>query len=264
MRIIWIVLLLLSSPAWLFSQSREIEFFQSFDSVQTTDALASVQGKTKFVKKYSEWLNLGIEHTSWFIYKGRKGIKTQLLTLSVNGKIFYREFFDSKLNQDFDGYEFEKLYAHLDDDELNRLNSYALKTLGNEINLKHIERHQQSTFGYACYVSASMPHEGESMLGFVAKNDTTNLIDWLRSVNPVKQTYAYLGLKLLQSRTGIQLTNDIKECLRKVESSEASIFTCSGCTTWEYSQIKNLLTKEDVDQFIERTKRFGLPFSIRQ
>jgi hypothetical protein len=252
MRTTW-TLLFLTITTWVYSQSMNVEFFQSFDSIQTTTELASIKGKIRFEVEYRESLNLGIEHINWLAYKGRKTNGIRLITLSLGGRIFYQEFFRKKPNKETFGFDYEKLYSHEDIEVLNRLNDYALKKLGNKIDFEHIEKvRERSTFGYACYVSASMPTDGEKMLEFVSNKDTVELTKWLKSINPVKQTYSYLGFKLLESKGEIRMTSDIEELLTNIENNETPIYTCAGCTTWEYSQIKNILTKENVEKFIDR------------
>ena len=240
----------------LYSQSNEVELFQRLDTIQTTTGLSLLKEEIRFQKEYTEYLNLGIEHTNWLLYKGKrkKPNRIRLLTLSLGEKIFYREFFGDKKSENFE-LTFEKFYAHEDRELLDRLNNQARKTLGDTISVGHVQRsHDRSTFGYACYVSASMPPDGERMLVFVSDNNIRELLRWLRSIDPVKQAYAYVGMKLLQSEGMLELTGDIEELLNKLEICETSIYTCAGCMTWEYSQIKDVLTKEDVDRFIDRRK----------
>lgn len=247
----FITVLALVIPNLLFGQARGVKLFQSLDNVYTTSELTSIQGKIRLEEKYTEYLNLGIEKKVWLIYKGNRKVanKTRLLTLSHRNQIFYQEFFNSKNSA--------KIHTRVENNILFNLNKIVLKELGSNIDFEHLTRgDEKNTFGYRCYVSASMPYDGEKMLKLVNEENQIELINWLKSIDPVKQVYAYLGLKLLQSRNKNTLPSDIENILTFLEMSETSIFTCHGCTTWEYLQIKEILKKESVDQFIKINRIF--------
>lgn len=249
------ILLLAITATTLLSQSTETEFYQIIDKLKTTSELETYKDKFRLTKNYEEQLNLGITQTNWFAYKGRKSLQTQLLTLSVNGQIFYREFYLPKLTEDFEGWTYDKVYINFDSLELKELKPTS-STTDISVDFGHLERHPyRSTFGYACYAAGTMPEEGQRMLKLVQDRDIGTLTSWLKSINQVKQVYSYLGLKLLQSTDSIQLTDDIIKSMTELENSSTLVYSCSGCTIWEHLPIKELLTTENVTRFIERRKK---------
>jgi hypothetical protein len=251
MRTSYLILLLTILSTRLFSQSLDSAFYRNTDKINTTKELENYKDKFRFSKNNEENLNLGVVQTNWFIYKGRKSIHTNLLTISLDGQIFYREYYRHKLNEEYDGWSFEKLHVQVDTVILKRIRSNNVV-----FDAEHVDRFpNRSTFGYACGASGSMPDEGLSMLKLVADKDTTQLTSWLVSINPVKQAYSYLGLKLLQSRDSAELSMTTLRRKTDLENSSTLIYSCSGCTDWEYMPIKAWLTAEDVTRFVDHRKK---------
>lgn len=249
------ILIFIISSTTLLSQSTENAFYQTIDNIKTTSGLESYNSKHRLTKNYEELLNLGVVQTDWFIAKGIKLLQTRLLTLSVNGQIFYREFYRPKLSKDFNSWTFDKIYVNIDTlllDDLKPSNN------PNDIvvDFGHLERHPyRSTFGYTCGAAGTMPEEGERMLKLVEGKDIGTLITWLKSINQVKQVYSYLGLKLLQATDSIRLTGDIVKLMTGLENSQTLVYSCSGCIIWEHLPINSQLTDENVTRFIERRKK---------
>lgn len=252
MRKSYLILFLTILSIRLFSQSLDTTFYRNIDKFNTTRELASYSGKFKLLKNSEENLNLGVVQTDWTISDRRKALSIRLLTLSLGGQIFYREFYRSKPNEDLDGLVFDKLYVQTDSAVLKGIRSSSVF-----FDVDHVERMPyRSTFGYACSYSGLIPDEGLRMLKLVAEKDTTQLVSWLMSINPVKQAYSYLGLKLLQSIDPIELSMKTLSLMADLENSSTLIYSCSGCTIWEYVPIKDLLTREDVTGFVNHRKKF--------
>jgi hypothetical protein len=212
--------------------------------------------KYKLSKEYEDTLNLGVIQTNWFIHKGNKTLVTNLITLSTDGIIFYKEYYENKLNDDFDGWTQEQSHVQIDSSILNRLNMIMLSKYNRNIDIGHIGRNpDRSTFGYACFFTGTMPKDGLRMIELVEENDTKELENWLRSINPIRQVYSYLGLRLLQNRNLIELMSDTKLLMADLENSSTRIYSCEGCTNWEYEPIKELLSQENVTKFIDRRNR---------
>jgi hypothetical protein len=251
MRTSYLILLLTILSTGLFSQSLDSDFYSNTDKINTTKELEYYKDKFRLSKNRDENLNLGVVQTTWFIYKGRKSIHTNLLTLSLGGQIFYREFYRHKLNGEYDGWSFDKLHVQVDSVILKSIKSNNIV-----FDIDHVDRFpDRSIFGYGCGASGSMPEEGLKMLKLVDEKDTTELVNWLMSINPVKQAYSYLGLKVLQSRDSVELTTNTLRLMTDVENSSILIYSCSGCTFWEYVPIKAWLTKEEVTGFVDYRKK---------
>lgn len=254
MKKIYPILILLFSNL-LHAQSSKSKLFESLNNIQTTTELTSISN-LRFEQKYREYLNFGIEHSSWTMYKknNKKLQDTRLLTLSLDGQIFYKELY--KIKRRNNESIFKVLYSQKEKELLEKLNKTAFQSVKSEIDFELINRgYEKNTFGYVCYVSASMPTDGEKMIELVASKDEMQLTKWLKSIDPVKQVYAYLGLKLLQSKNKLKLPDEIEKLMEQLEVSETPIFTCFGCTTWEYSQIKNVLKQDEVTKFITRRSK---------
>jgi len=249
------ILIFIITSTTLLSQPTETEFYQSTDNIKTTSGLEGYKDKYRLNKNYEELLNLGVVQTNWSIVKGRKLLQTRLLTLSVDGQIFYSEFYIPKISENFDSWTYDKIHTNVDSLRLTNLKS--LSHADNiSINFEHMERHPyRSTFGYACGAAGTMPEEGQMMLQLVKNNDTSSLAKWLESINPMKQVYSYLGLKLLQATDSIQLTDDTIKEMTELENSSTLVYSCSGCTFWEHLPVKEHLTPEKVTRFIERRKK---------
>jgi len=240
----------------LLGQSNDIEFYNSVDKIKTVSELTRTQDKLKLAKQHADSLNYGIIQTNWIVKKWKKYSTTYLVTLSVDNKIFYSEFYRQYLTEDFDSWYDKKLHVRIDSSHLNDLNKIQNKHSGSNIDFDQLTRlPDRGTFGYGCFVSGTMPEDGIKMLELVKSHDTTELIKWLKSISPVKQTYSYLGLKLLQVRDSVALTADTMKLMQELESSSNRVYSCSGCTVWDYLPIKTHLTADNVNWFIERNKK---------
>ncbi len=252
MKRIVITFLIAFTTVILFGQSKDNERYRSIDEIKLVSDLEQSQQKLRLSLQHKEYLEAGILQTHW-IWKKRKGNTiVYLLTLSIGGKIFYREFYDTHFTEDFERMSHDTLHTSVDNFLLDRVN----KTLRSEINFDHLSRlPQRSVFGYACYASAEMPEDGIEMLELVKKKNVADLEHSLRSINPVIQVYSYLGLKLLQATDSIQITIESTKRMAELEKSTTTVYSCSGCTQWEFIPVKDHLSNENVAKFINRWKR---------
>jgi hypothetical protein len=245
------LLILTIATTTLRSQPTETEFYQAIVKLETTSEVESYKDKFGLKKDYEEQLNFGVTQTNWSAVRGKKSLETQLVTLSVDGQIFYSEFYRPKLSEDFESWAYDQIQVNIDSTRLKSVTDVKdvvmdFADLGRDP--------YRSTFGYACYATASMPEEGKRMLKLVQNKDSAALSSWLKSINPVKQVYAYLGLKLLQEVDSLELPDEIIRSMSGLETSSALVYSCSGCTIWDHVTIKQHLTPENVAAFIERRK----------
>lgn len=252
MRLICFIISITASVQ-LFSQSKYDELFQNLDTVKSISELESGKNKYRVAKELDEYLNLEIVQTNWFLYRGRKSLGLRLMTLSIRDTVFYKEYFKPKVNTDFDGYVFDVEHNYVDSLLLAEINTRSIGSLGKKINVNQLERSpNRSIFGLTCGGGAEMPDEGQRMLDLIIQKDTIELTNWIKSISPVKQAYSYLGFKLLQSKDSFKTPDEILNLMRELENSSRTIYSCYGCTFWEYEAIKSLLNKKDTDKFIER------------
>lgn len=234
------------------SQTNEERFYTTTDTLTTIHELINFRSSNlHLVKGVEEHLNFGVTQTSWTLSRERKSLKTHLLTLSVNGKIFYREYYLAKFNDDLGRYAIDKLHVSSDSSLMMKVNEVSEANYGRIINLKHIERQpNRSIFGYGCSYSGSMPHEGLKMLKLVEDKNVDELSEWLVSINPIKQAYSCIGLKLLESRGVLELSSSMLKTMEALGESSTLIYCCSGCTSWEYLPMRVFMNAETVNSFI--------------
>jgi hypothetical protein len=240
----------------LLGQSNDVEYYSSIDNIKTVSDLERIQEKLKLSKQHVDILNFGIIQTNWIVKKWKKHSTTFLLILSFGDKIFYREVYKQYLTEDFERWYDKKLHVSIDSSLLRNLNKIKNNTIGSNIDFDQLTRlPNRGIFGYGCYASGTMPEDGIKMMELVKRGDKAELEKWLKSISPVKQTYSYLGLKLLQVRDSSSLTDDTIKLMQELESSSNEVYSCSGCTFWEYVPIKNQLATDNVNWFIERNKK---------
>jgi hypothetical protein len=222
-----------------------------FDDISRMSNIAEVQAyKQNFRLKpsHNDTLNLGVVQSNWVVHKGKRIQEIYLLTLSRDGQIFYREIYKSILNIDAGEWKSEQLHVSVDSTLLKN-------TLDNEmkINLDHLIRlPNRSTFGYACGGSAKMPQEGLTMLDLVDKLDSLQLEQWMKSINPIKQAYAYLGFGLLENKNSFRIPAHIRALMTDMEKTKMRIYSCSGCTIWTYVPINQLLAERAYHSLTEK------------
>jgi hypothetical protein len=213
-----------------------------FDDISRMSDVAEVQAYKKnfrVIPSHSDTLNLGVVQSNWVVYKGKSLKGIYLLTLSRDGQIFYREIYKSILTIDAGEWKSEQLYVSVDSTLLKN-------TLDNkmEFNPVHLIRlPNRSTFGYACGGSAKMPLEGLTMLDLVDKLDSLQLKQWMKSINPIKQAYAYVGFGLLESKKSFRIPAHIRALMTDMKKNKMRIYSCSGCTVWTYVPINQLLAE---------------------
>lgn len=257
LQLLWLLLVAVSTA---FGQENEISLYDRSANVATVSELSRLKGKVRFSKQSTDTLNLGLVQTNWLVSKGGKkdAGKTILVTLSDADMIIYRAFFREELAGDLsncttDCFTYKTQHVKVDSLRLNKIQEKAQEE-NLVINFNHIEPFR-STFGYRCFGDASMPGEGRQMLTLVDERELDQLTDWLFSINPVKQLYGYLGLRLLQERESIHLTLDTEKKMGELEKSSKSICTCFGCTFWQHQTIRSQLTDHDVAEFIKQNAR---------
>lgn len=256
MRFVIKILFFLFITTGLFGQSKTDELFSTVGQIKSLNELTSQQDKLKLFKEHSDSLNLGIVQTNWIIKKGKKESSTKLLTLSLDDKIFYHEFYQQRLNDDFESWSNKKLYVTADSSLLKRLNKSQNLKYQTDIDFNQLTRlPYRSIFGFACNEGGTMPHDGMMTKELINKSDTTELEKWLVSINPVRQAYAYVGLKRLEVRDSITLRKEILRVMNELESTcKASVYSCSGCTFWDYLPICVQLTSDQTKSFIHWRK----------
>jgi hypothetical protein len=117
----------------LYGQSKTDELFSTIDKIKSLTELTSQQEKLRLFKEHSDSLNLNIVQTNWTIKKGKKGTSTKLLTLSLGDKIFYHEFYQQRLNDDFESWSNKKLHVTADSSLLKDLNKSQNLKYGSDI-----------------------------------------------------------------------------------------------------------------------------------
>ncbi len=256
MRLTVTTLFLLLTATALLGQPNGIEFYNSVDKVKTVSQLVQAQNKLRLSKQHVDSLNYGIIQTNWIVKKWKRFAPTYFVTLSVGDKIFYSEIYRQYLTEDFERWYDKKLHVRIDSSFLKDLNKIQNKNFRSNIDFDQLTRlPYRATFGYGCFASGTMPEDGIKMLELVNRRDTTELNKWLKSICPVKQTYSYLGLKLRQARDSISLTADTIKLMQELESSSNRVYSCSGCTFWNYLPIKTHLTTDHVNWFIKENKK---------
>ncbi len=237
----------------LYGQSKDNELFTTIERIKSVSELTQQQNKLKLFWQHSDSLNFGIIQTNWTIRKKKKESSTNLLTLSVGDKIFYHEFYQQHLNDDFDGWYNKKVFVSMDSSLFEGLNQVQNSKYKSDIDLDQLTRlPYRATFGYACYDIGTLPHDGLKMMELVNKGETKELERWLVNINPIKQAYAYLGLKLLQSQGLILLTEDSLKIMQELETRSTLVYSCAGCLFGAYLPIKEQLTPDKVERFIQR------------
>jgi len=237
----------------LHGQANQAEYFKSIERIKNVSELIRIQGKLRLAKQHEDSLNLGIVQTNWIVRKWKRYSTTYLITLSVGDKIFYREFHRQYLTEDFENWYSKTIYVSTDSAILNKLNKLQNSKYKCNIEVDHLTHlPERATFGYACQGSAIMPGDGMKMKALVIKKDTATLESWIRSVNPVKQAYSYLALRVLQSKDSIALSPKTEQIMKELESSSKIIFSCSGCVFLTHLPIKAQLSPDNVKYFVDR------------
>lgn len=251
MKLIITTFLIVLTTAILFGQSNDDEPYRNIDEIKLVDDLEHSQQKLNLSLQHKEYLEDGIVQTHWIWKKQKRNKTIYFMTLSIGGKIFYWEFYYRYKAEDYKQWNYEKLHSSVDNFLLDRIN----RMLGNEINLNYLSRlPQRSVVGDDCSISPTMTDDGIQMFELVKEKNVTELEQSLRSINPVKQVYAYLGLKLLQATDSIQITDESSKRMTELEKSTTAVYSCSGCTQWEFIAVKDHLTSENVTRFMNRWK----------
>ena len=234
-----------------FSQTSEDDFYKMVVNVKTLTKLQNLKYEKYQVElDFQEQLNLGIKQTNWKLYRKKSELEPYFLTLSFGDRILYSEVYKSIITEDFTSLTTDLIISRTDSVLFEQINSKS-NDKNIEIKFSHLGRQPiRSTFGYVCFAEASMPEEGLEMLKYVEYHNSEILIEWLQSINPIKQVYGYLGLKLLESKTEYAIPIDILAIMTDLKSSSIPIYSCSGCTIWEFIPINELLNDSLVNQFI--------------
>jgi len=119
---------------------------------------------------------------------------------------------------------------------INRFSRIGLSSLDihNEITYGQPD---SNLFGFAYGFTAKMPYHGEKLLQILKKEDIDRLFKWLTSINPYKQAYGYLGIKIMIAR-GKHLTDKqniiLTEFMDDIYGHNKNYYieTCSGCAVW--------------------------------
>lgn len=239
-RLINICLFLLSAIQSYGQTEQDIVIKNAIKSRSITE-IENSNDKFKFKKINWDLLNKGIVQTNWQLSKKKNLERIGLLTLSINSEIIYSEVYSWDINNEMTGRDYKKINSWTNDNNTSIV-----------FNPEYLVRlPSRSTFGYLCGGDAQMPKEGIVMLNLVKEKNTKELTNWLNSINPVRQAYAYLGFSLLKAR-GIEIGVDIKNKMYKLKVSEIPIYSCSGCTDWAPEILSKLLSDKQVEQFVQR------------
>lgn len=252
MKFVSTTLLILFITAILFGQSKDDERYRNIDEIKLVDDLERSQQKLNLSLQHKENLEDGIVQTHWIWKKQKKNKAIYFMTLSIGGEIFYREFYYRYRAEDYKQWNYEKLHISMDNFLLDRVN----RMLGSEINLNYLSRlPERSVVGDDCSIAPAMTDDGMEMFELVKEKNVTELEQSLRNINPVKQVYSYLGLKLLQAKDSIQITDESTKRMTELEKSTTAVYSCSGCTLREFITVRDHLTSENVTKFMKRWKR---------
>ena len=230
-----------------FGQTDEELAIQQALQARTTTEIENFKGKFRFVKEHWDLLNSGLVQSNYQLAKKNNSERTGLLILSFNSEIIYLEVYKWDLNErHFDDAENEPFWTY---QIINARKELRFSEL--DVNLEHLTRLPfRSTFGLACGAGAGMPDDGQLMLKLVRQENTQELINWLKSINPVRQGFACLGLSLLSAQ-GTELHSTTVDMMNRIKTSDFRVYTCIGCTVWEPIPLSELLTDEQVQRFIE-------------
>ena len=214
------------------------------------------------LKKLNDFqYKFGIREQLYSYKKNRdnKSVKLALLKAQVDNDkecvLYYEIYRDNK----------EKIiyFSFLDSTNLERVISIFEKYGISSINI-----HDEMTYGkissdllgFACGFAASMPYHGEILLDILKEHDISRLFGWLTSINPVKQAYGYLGIKILidngelltstQKKILDDFTNDIYDF-----NKYYYIRICAGCTVWDLLSLKELPDTEFMNAMINSYSR---------
>ena len=238
-RFLLLLFILLLTDRTFGQTDRELAI-QNALQVRTITELEQTKGKYRFTKEHASQLNSGIVQTNWQLGKRKRKSHVGLLTLSKGNDIIYLEVYNWDFNDDFTDWKNTTLEIRT--------------TAGFEsdlINPEHLTRlPYRSTFGYNCYAAPQIPRDGKPVLNFIEERDLVELTNWLNSINPVLQAYAYFGFSLLETQ-GIEINPTTKELMNSLKDSDIPVYRCVGCTVWETVPISELLTDAEVRRFIQ-------------
>ena len=235
-----ISILLLVATQVLAQSDQELAVSQAL-AAKTINEVEQIGGRQRFYVEHTDQLNSDVTQTNWRPTKGKKIGRIALLTLSINGKIFYSEIYSWDINDEFDGFDHQVLQSKLD-------STFSFPSF----NPDHLERvPNRTTFGYGCGAAGQMPEEGKKMLTLAQAANTNELKNWLFSINPVRQAYSYLGFSLLQAN-GTELDTDIKTKMSQVKESGLLVYFCDGCTVREPMSLSEVLDDASIKRFTAR------------
>jgi hypothetical protein len=214
--------------------------------------------RQEFTNLDTNLLDLGLNRHNEFHYKFgiteqlysykknryKNSIKLALLKAQVDNNkdvvLYYEIYRDYK----------EKIIysSFLDSTNLERVISLFKKHGLSSINIHDEMTYLQSgsdLLGFACGFAASMPYHGKILLDILKEHDLSRLFEWLNSINPTKQAYGYLGIKIM-IKQGVQLAPSQKKILDDFTNDIYGfnryyyVRTCAGCTEWELYSLKEL------------------------
>ncbi|MEL6922607.1 MAG: hypothetical protein AAFO94_01075 [Bacteroidota bacterium] len=93
------------------------------------------------------------------------------------------------------------------------------------------EQFKKSTgiiYGHTCGIAGTPPAYRKKLQDLIAEKDTETLLEWLDAMIPELQVYAAEGIYTLMSQ-GVDFDKEVYKTLRKLESRNDKISTCSGC-----------------------------------
>lgn len=185
----------------------------------------------------------GIQEQLFTYKKNRhqKSVKLALLKLKLKDDEFllYYEIFEEVKEKTvcstfYDSVNIKTIYNRIKNDEISLLNIDEELTYG---------RLDSDILGYACGFSASTPYFGKLLLPIIERKDLDELFKWLSSVNPTKQAYGYIGIKVL-TNNGEMLSDSQKVELEYFMNDKINKYyyvkTCSGCVYDESYSLQEL------------------------
>ena len=214
---------------------------QAFNSIDTSLYEIGLNKISDFQYKY------GINEQLYSFSKNRydNSIKLVLLKAEVENHkecVLYYEVFKGKKEKRILSSFYDSANVDI---IINRFSKIGLSSLNIHDELTYGQP-GSNLFGYACGFAAKMPYHGEKLLQILKKEDIDRLFKWLTSINPYKQAYGYLGIRIMIAR-GKQLTDKQNIILTKFMDDIYGynkyyyIESCSGCVVWSQYSLKELL-----------------------
>lgn len=220
------------------------------DSIQILEKPSELMGGLRIYKIHESSYRYGIKEYIYTLKKKRhlKGYKLLIITgrdyynQKQIERILYKEVYKNEK-------EHLSIYKSILTENvariLERYRKFGLKDLNIEKEVNYNTR--ENLVGYGCGFTGQMPYLGQKMSELLVQNNVNELLVWLLSVNPAKQVYGYIGIKVL-IKNGFKLTQtqqailfDFEENYNKKLEKYIYVKTCSGCSVGDIVNFREIL-----------------------